>query len=86
MGTLDPFRFYENSNPSNFFRTVFLFARVLPLVNMWGRKGSNPPRKCDFRDGESVRKALKTFNLTTTTAILMYLYESVNQKSLGARN
>ena len=53
---------------------------------MWGSKGSNPPRKGHFRDGESVRKALKTFNLTTTTAILMHLHESVNQKSLGARN
>ena len=43
-------------------------------------------------DAESVCKALKVFNLTATKAILMklttiiYLHESVNQKSLGARN
>ena len=36
MGTLGPFPFYENSNPSNFFRTVFLSARVLPLVRICG--------------------------------------------------
>ena len=39
-------------------------------------------------DAESIRKTLKTFNLTTTTAILMkftaimYLDESVNRKLL----
>ena len=41
---------------------------------------------------ESVRKTLKTFNLTTTNAILMklttitYLDESVNRKPLTAKN
>ena len=43
-------------------------------------------------NAESVRKTLKTFNFTTTNAILMklttitYLHESVNQKPLRARN
>ena len=43
-------------------------------------------------NAESVRKNLKTFNLTTTNAILMklttimYLHESVNWKPLRARN
>ena len=43
-------------------------------------------------NAESVRKTLEIFNLTTTNAILMklttimYLYESVNQKALRARN
>ena len=43
-------------------------------------------------DAESVRKTLKTFNLTTTNAFLMkltkimYLHESVNRKPLRARN
>ena len=43
-------------------------------------------------DAESVRKTLKTFNLTTKNAILMklttimYLHESVNRKPLRARN
>ena len=43
-------------------------------------------------DSESVRKALKIFNLTIANAILMklttvmYLYESENRKALIARN
>ena len=43
-------------------------------------------------DAESVRKTLKTFNLTTTNAILMkrtaimYPHESVNRKAVRARN
>ena len=43
-------------------------------------------------DAESGRKTLKTFNLTTTNAIIMklttimYLHESVNQKPLRVRN
>ena len=44
------------------------------------------------KNGKSVRKTLKTFNLTTTNVILMrlttimYLHESVNRKPLTARN
>ena len=30
--TLGPSLFHENSNPSNFFQTKLLFAKVLPLV------------------------------------------------------
>ena len=33
--TLDPSLFHGNSNPSTFFQTMLLFARVLPLVRMW---------------------------------------------------
>ena len=33
--------------------------------------GQNPPKKGHFMDAQSVRKTLKTFNLTTTTAILV---------------
>ena len=45
-------------------------------------------KKGDFIEAESTRKTLKTFNLTTTNAILvklttiMYLYESVKRKPL----
>ena len=97
--TLGPFLFNENSNPSNIFQTMFLFTRVLHLVRIsalfdhtWWSKAQNPPKKDNFMDAESVRKALKTFNLTTTTAILikltaiMYLHESVNRKPLRVRN
>ena len=43
-------------------------------------------------NAESVRKTLKTFNLTTTTVIVMnlttiiYLRDSANQKLVTARN
>ena len=74
---------------------MFLFARVLlPLVkisalldNILANKGPKNPRT-----GELVRKTLKTFNLTTTNAILMkltsimYLHKNVNRKPLRARN
>ena len=78
---------------------MFLFARVLPLVRIsaileifGGVRTRKPPKKGHFVDAESVRKALKIFNLTTTNAILMklttimYLHESVNRKALRARN
>ena len=78
--TLGPFLFYENSNPSNFSQTMFLFARVLPLVRVsemldliWGIRAENPPKKGYFIDVESVHKTLKTFNLTTTTAICIFM-------------
>ena len=47
-----------------------------------------PSKKGHFMEAESRRNTLKTFNLTTTNAILiklttiMYLYESVNRKHL----
>ena len=44
--TLGPSLFHKNSNPSKNFQTMFLFARVLPLVgisaildHIWGIKG-----------------------------------------------
>ena len=53
--TLGPSLFHENSNPSNFFQTMFLFARVLPLVRMsaildytWGSKGPKTSQKGPF--------------------------------------
>ena len=58
------------------------------LGHIWRSKGSKSSQKELFMDAESIRKTLKTFNLTTTTAILMkftaimYLDESVNRKLL----
>ena len=57
-----------------------------------GVMAQKPSKKGYFMDAESVRKALKIFNLTTTNAILMkfttimYLHKSVNRKPLSARN
>ena len=89
--TLGLFLFHENSDPSNFFQTMFSFVRVLILVRIsaildyiWGSKGQKPPKKGYFINAKSVRKTLETFNLTTTYAILMklttimYLHDSVN--------
>ena len=62
------------------------------LGHIWGSKGPKSSPKMIFMDAESIRKALETFNLTTTTPILMkptaimYRDESVNRKSLRARN
>ena len=52
-----------------------------------GVRAQNPPKKCHFMDVESVRKTLKTFNLTTNAILtklttIMYLHESVNRKPL----
>ena len=95
MLTLSPFLFHKNSNPSKTSETMFLLARVLPLVrilaildHIWGSKGL----KTFFVDAESVCKTLKIFNLTTANAILMklttimYLRESVNRKARRGRN
>ena len=38
-----------------------------------GVKGKKTPKKGHFMDAKSVRKTLKTYNLTTTNAILMKL-------------
>ena len=52
MKTLGSSLFHENSNPSNFFQTMLLFARVLPLVrilailhHIWGNKGPKTSQK-----------------------------------------
>ena len=77
-----------------------MFARVLPLVRILAIldhigvvRAKKPLKKRYFVDAKSVRKTYaKIFNLTTTNAILMkltkimYLYESVNRKTLRARN
>ena len=91
--------FHKYSNPSKNFQTVFLFARVLPLVrisailnHIGGVRVQKPPKRGYFLDAELVRKTLEIFNLTTTNAILMklttimYLHESVNRKALRARD
>ena len=89
--SLDPSLFHNNSNPSKNFLTIFLFALVLPLVIILV-KTQKPPKKSHFVDAESVSKTLKIFNSTTANAILMklttitYLHESVNRKTLSARN
>ena len=53
--TFSPSLFYENSNVSRFFQTMFLFDRVLPLVrilaildNFWGSTGSKNFQKGPF--------------------------------------
>ena len=98
--SLGPSLFHKNSNPTKIFKIMFLFARLLPLVNIsvildpyfGGVKIQNPPKKGYFVDAESVSKTLKIFNLPTTNLILlklttiMYLPESVNRKTFRARN
>ena len=91
--------FHKYLNPSKNFQTLFLFARVLPLVrisvileHIGEVRAQKPPKKGYFLDAESVRKTLEIFNLTTTNAILMklttimYLHESVNRKAHRSRN
>ena len=102
MQDLGAFPSYENSNLSNFFQTMFLLARVLTLV-LWsefrqcwtifgGVRAQYSPQNGHFMDAELVRKTLKTFNITNTTAILMklttimYLYEILSRKPLKVRN
>ena len=78
---------------------MLLFTRVLPLVRnsamvdyIWGSKDPKTSQKSHFMDPESTHKTLKTFNVTTTNAILaklttmIYLHESVNRKPLRARS
>ena len=81
---------------------MLLLARVLPLVRMsaildhiWGSKGPKSYRKgilYYYMHAELRQKVLKTFNLTSTNAILMKLItimyhpESLNQKPPIARN
>ena len=74
---------------------MLLFPRILPLVrilaildHIWGSKDPKTFQNGHFMDAESTRKTLKTFDLTTTNAILMklttiiYLYGSVSRKPL----
>ena len=68
---------------------MLLFARVLVRISatldMFGEvRAQKSPQKGHFKDSESTRKTLKTFNLITTNAIqmklitIMYLHECVN--------
>ena len=97
--TLSPFLFHKYSNPSKKFQTVFLFARVLPLLrisaildHIWRVRTQKTSQKGQFRGCWTVRKILDIFNLTTTNAILMklttimYFHESLNGKALKVRN
>ena len=66
--TLGPPRFHKYSNPSKISQTVFLFARVLPLVRMLailnhivGVRAQKSLKKGYFVDAESVRKTLWKF-------------------------
>ena len=97
--TLSPSLFHKYSNPSKKFQTVFLFARVLPLLrisaildHIWRVRTQKTSQKGQFRGCWTVRKILDIFNLTTTNAILiklttiMYFHESLNWKALRVRN
>ena len=71
------------------FRRVYLWRELRQYSTKFGGVMAQKPSKKDhFMEAESTLKTLKTFNLTTTNAILiklttiMYLYESVNQKPL----
>ena len=62
--TLGPSLFYENSNYSDFFQTMFLLARVIPgenfgiLDHIWGSKGSKSSQKEPFHGCEIVTQNL----------------------------
>ena len=77
MLTLDPSVFHKYSNPSKNSQTVFLLARVVPLVRIsaildytGGVRAQKPPKKGYFVDDEWLSKMLKSFNLTTANPIL----------------
>ena len=62
MLTLGPHLFRKYSNPSKIFQTVFLLARVLPLVristiltHIEGVRAQKPSEKCYFVDAEAIR-------------------------------
>ena len=55
--TLGPIFFNENSNPSNFFQAMFLFATVLPLMrisaildHIWESKSPKSSQKGSFHE------------------------------------
>ena len=71
----------------------YLWWEFRQYWTIFGRvRAQKPPRKCHFMDAESVRKTLKTFNLTITNVILMklttimYIHENVTRKPLRVRN
>ena len=62
------------------------------MIILEGVRAQKPLKKGYFLDAESIYKALKNFNLTSTNPILMklttvmYLHKSVNRKPLGAKS
>ena len=67
-------------NPSKNFQTMFLFARVLPLMriltkldHIWGCKDPKSSREEPFHGCWIARQNFDIFNLTTANAILMKL-------------
>ena len=61
---------------------MFLLVRILAMFDhIQGNNGPKSSQKGSFMDAELVQKSMKTFNLATTTAILMkittimYLHE-----------
>ena len=86
--------FHKYSNPSKNFQTVFLFARVLPLVknsailnHVGGVRAQKPPKKGYFVDAESVRICDTDTNaILMKLTTIMYLHESVNRKAPRVRN
>ena len=76
MLTLGPSPFHKYSHPSKNFPSVFLFARVLPLVTILaildctgGVRAQKPPKNGYFVNAELVRKTLEILNLTSTNAL-----------------
>ena len=74
-------------------REYYLWWEFRQYLTIFGRvRAQKPPKKGHFMDAESVRKTLKTFNLTTSNAIMMklitimYLHKSVNRKLNFWRN
>ena len=74
--TLGPSPFHKCSYPSKNFQTVFLFARVQPLVRILaildpngGVRAQKPPKNGYFVNAELVRKTLEIFSVTSTNAL-----------------
>ena len=88
--TLGPCLFHGNSNFC--LLQYYLWWEFRQYWNIFGGvRAQKPPKKGYFMVAESVRKTLKTFDLTTTNTILikltmiMYIHENVNRKPFRAR-
>ena len=95
--TLDLYLFYESlsffSNNVFFLPEYYLWWEFRQYWTIFGRlRAQKPSKKDHFMDAKSVRKTLKSFNLTTSNAVMMklttvmYLHESVKRKPLRAKN
>ena len=76
-----------------FLPEYYLWWEFRQYWTIFGRlRAQKPPKKDHFMDAKSVRKTLKSFNLTTSNAVMMklttvmYLHESVKRKPLRAKN